>query len=226
MSVKDRLKEYLKSESIATIAFESSIEVANGYVNSISKSIGLDKLNLIIEKYPKLNIIWLLTGNGSMLEIDSNKNETNEQLIPFYEDVNTIGGRSNVAETNGITYPSDYINAGDWFRDATAAIRHYGDSMIEYPSGCILALRQVTDKNFIIWGENYTIETYDGRITKRLQKCDDENLLAYSSNEDQYSDGRLIHEPIKIPKDSISKLFLVLGYVVKSHSSGPININK
>ena len=46
-------------------AFEESIEVSNGYINSISKSIGLDKLETIIEKYPNLNVEWLFTGNGN-----------------------------------------------------------------------------------------------------------------------------------------------------------------
>lgn len=49
-------------------AFEKSIGVANGYVNSISKSIGIDKISLILEKYPNLNIEWLLTGRGEMLK--------------------------------------------------------------------------------------------------------------------------------------------------------------
>lgn len=51
--------------------FETSIEASNGYVNSISKGIGEDKLSLIIEKYSNLSIGWLLTGKGQML-IDNN----------------------------------------------------------------------------------------------------------------------------------------------------------
>jgi len=69
MSVKNRLKDFLKSEKIAVTTFEKSIGVSNGYVNSISKSIGLDKLELIIEIYSNMNIEWLLTGKGSMLKI-------------------------------------------------------------------------------------------------------------------------------------------------------------
>lgn len=32
---------------------------------------------------------------------------------------------------------AEEIDAGDWFPEATAAIHHYGDSMVEYPSGSI-----------------------------------------------------------------------------------------
>lgn len=68
MSVKNRIKEYCKAEKLSISAFEESIGVSNGYVNAISKSIGIDKLNTIIEKYSNLNIEWLLTGKGSMLK--------------------------------------------------------------------------------------------------------------------------------------------------------------
>ena len=62
-------------------AFEKSIGVANGYVNSISKSIGIDKISLILENYPNLNIEWLLTGRGEMLKTQ----HTPEVLTPENE---------------------------------------------------------------------------------------------------------------------------------------------
>lgn len=68
MNVRDRIKEFVKFTKIPISAFEKSILVTNGYVNSISKSIGIDKIELIIEKYPNLNIEWLLSGKGSMIK--------------------------------------------------------------------------------------------------------------------------------------------------------------
>ncbi|PIF44886.1 phage repressor protein C with HTH and peptisase S24 domain [Chryseobacterium sp. 52] len=68
MSVKNRIKEYIKSLNIATSTFEESIGASNGYINSISKNIGLDKLTIIIEKYSNLSIEWLLLGKGEMLK--------------------------------------------------------------------------------------------------------------------------------------------------------------
>lgn len=66
MSVKERVKIFCNSINIKVKDFENSIGASNGYVNSISKGIGEDKLCLIIEKYPNLNIAWLLTGIGAM----------------------------------------------------------------------------------------------------------------------------------------------------------------
>ena len=145
-------------------------------------------------------------------------------LTPFYDDVETVGGRMVVSSMDGVTAPSGYINTGDWFRDATAAIRHHGESMVEYPSGCILAVKQVNDISLVIPGEDYVIETSEYRVTKRLQRGKDiEHFTAYSTNTETYADGRLIHEPFDIPKESIVRLFSVIGYVVKK--SGTIIFN-
>ena len=68
MTVKDRIKAFCKEEGITITAFEDSIKASNGYVNSISKGIGSDKLDSIVEKYSNLNLEWLLTGRGTMLK--------------------------------------------------------------------------------------------------------------------------------------------------------------
>ena len=68
MSVKERIKKFIKCNKISISEFEKSINVANGYINSISKGIGTDKINNILEKYPNLSVEWLITGEGSMLK--------------------------------------------------------------------------------------------------------------------------------------------------------------
>lgn len=75
MSVKNRLKEFIKNQKLTISAFEKSINVSNGYVNSISKGIGGEVLMSILEKSPNLNINWLLTGIGDMLKDDGNIND-------------------------------------------------------------------------------------------------------------------------------------------------------
>ncbi|WP_143106471.1 hypothetical protein [Pustulibacterium marinum] len=54
--------------SIST--FEKQIKASNGYVNSISKSIGIDKLTNIIENFPNLRLEWLFAEKGEMLKSD------------------------------------------------------------------------------------------------------------------------------------------------------------
>ena len=65
--VKQRIKQFCEAEGITVSSFEKSIGASNRYVNSITRSVGLDKLNSILEEYPYLNIEWLLTGRGNMI---------------------------------------------------------------------------------------------------------------------------------------------------------------
>lgn len=171
---------------------------------------------------------WILLGRNEKRAEDCPTTALSGHLIPFFDDVTTIGGCNTISATvDGCMPPSDYIDAGDWFHEATAAIRHYGDSMIEYPSGCILALKKVEDMRLILWGHNYVVETSEFRITKRLQKGTESNtIVAYSSNTATYPDGRQIHEPKVIPLDTIRSIWLVLGYVVKEFSSGAVFVQK
>jgi len=71
MSVKKRIKEFIKSEGITDVEFQKKINVGNGYINNISKGIGDDKIKTILEVYPNLNFDWLFTGRGEMLRNSS-----------------------------------------------------------------------------------------------------------------------------------------------------------
>jgi hypothetical protein len=98
--------------------------------------------------------------------------------------------------------------------------------MTEYPSGCILALKEVIDRELIIPGRDYMIETSEYRVTKRIQKGKDaDHITAYSTNTETYPDGRLIHEPFDIPWRSIRQIALVLGFVV-TKDGGTMYSNK
>ena len=192
---------------------------------------------LIYAKCENINPDWLLTGRGSMLkneplilvdEQEVRKGEilpTKKKLIPFYDDVSTIGGLNDHVANTDSNSPTEWIDAGDWFPEATAAIRHYGDSMVEYPSGSILALKRVNNPQLIMNGRNYVVETSEYRVTKQLQD-DGDHFMAYSTNRDTYPDGRQIHAPFSVPKGEIRYIYLVLGCVTKEYSNGAIPIRK
>lgn len=150
--------------------------------------------------------------------------DENYHLIPLYDGVVTAGMRS-VADLSPQTEPAEYINAGDWFRDATAAMRIHDDSMFpEYKSGSIAALKAVNNKQLIIYGQDYVIETSEYRVIKRLQRSDQHGCwLLASVNTDVWETGplkgRLIHEPFDVPIDEVTRLFRVLGCVKRNESS-------
>ena len=89
MTTKDRVKAYCKAMGIPVKVFEQTIGVSNGYVNSISKGLGSDKLIPIIEKYPNLSIEWLLTGRGEMLKTNRTTSDFSDNITPNSNDKDT-----------------------------------------------------------------------------------------------------------------------------------------
>lgn len=70
MSVKERLKFYLKSKNYKFKDFALSLGLSSGYVNAIRNSISDDVVLLIKKNYPDLNIKWLLHGDGEMIVME------------------------------------------------------------------------------------------------------------------------------------------------------------
>ena len=226
--LKDRILQFIKYKGISKNKFYIQTGISNGTLDKKS-GLSMDSVEKFYSTYKEINPEWILTGEGEMLKSQNivyqpqESNSTN--MIPLYEDVETIGGTSMVANMSANNAVNEWIDAGDWFNGATAAIRHYGDSMLEYPSGCILVLREVLDRSLIIWGRNYCIETTEFRITKKIYD-DGDIITAFSTNEDTYKNGRLINPPLPVSKKSITKIYQVLGYVVKEYSNGPVMISK
>ena len=220
--MKDRLKEvldYLRMKGVVRTQKDFAELVGIG-ANNLSSALKGDSRYLtdglarkvVSATDGEVSLGWMLTGEGEMLRDRGNK-------IPLYDDVDTIGGNNGVAaNVDDGARVTEWIDAGDWFPAATSAIHHYGDSMIEYPSGCILALKRVNDPRLLINGENYVIETDEFRVTKQLQD-DGDCIIAYSTNRETYPDGRLIHAPFRIPKEAIRHLDLVLGCVIRRFST-------
>ena len=68
MAVKERLLMFIKSTGYNISGFETLCGLSNSYVNNIGKSIGVDKLEQISSKFPGINKIWLLHGEGEMVK--------------------------------------------------------------------------------------------------------------------------------------------------------------
>lgn len=211
--IGEKLTAFFKENGITQEDIAAQIGVSQSYVSALltgKKAFGKKQAQRFCDIWG-LSPSWLLTGQGPMLMIP----QPEKNKIPLYDDVETIGGYNNtVANVDTQHQVSEWVDAGDWFPDATAAIHHYGDSMVEYPSGCILVLKRVNDPRLLINGEHYVIETDEFRITKQIQD-DGDVITAYSTNRETYPDGRLIHSPIRIPKEAIRHLDLVVGCVIK-----------
>jgi len=77
----DRLMEFITHAGLSARQFDLSIGASNGYTLRMKKnnaSVGSDVIENILRVYPQLNVVWLLTGEGSML-----KNKEREEPLDF-----------------------------------------------------------------------------------------------------------------------------------------------
>ena len=67
-SVKKRLQDFIRFKKMSVRSFERTCGLANGYVNNIRSGVSKDVCSKIAEHFPELNLTWLATGEGTMLE--------------------------------------------------------------------------------------------------------------------------------------------------------------
>lgn len=193
VSVKQRLIQFIKYKGISQRKFENMINVSNGFINNISKSIGAEKLYRIQSIFPELNDAWLLTGEGSML---------NEEESPPLSATKSISDNDNDSLCDYITYLLPMSTHGGSFTGIPAeatllqgcekiispikgvdfAISIYGDSMApEYPSGSRVLIKKINHNAYIDWGKAYVIDTCNGVIIKEILKCQREGFITCHS---------------------------------------------
>jgi transcriptional regulator with XRE-family HTH domain len=80
MSIKQRLKEFAKHKGISERSFCLSIGVSPTFISAMRKSMQPDKIESISHHYPELNITWLLTGDGQMINQNCEQNTPIKQI--------------------------------------------------------------------------------------------------------------------------------------------------
>lgn len=139
MSVKERIKEFAKSQEKSVLAFELKAGLNKGYINAIRVSIQPEKIQSIASNYPNLNIDWLLTGEGEMLknlstkEHRSNatyaKKEIGTTVAPLISQYAYAGYLSGFADQFFMESQPVYISKHDHNGGNYVAFEVKGDSM-------------------------------------------------------------------------------------------------
>ncbi len=227
-SIKSRILQHIELQKISKRKFYLKTGISNGILDKPS-GLSEDTIEKYISSYPEISPEWLLTGKGEMKRISQSQfpaeHPEGGHFIPMFDTAMATAGSMTTADLSSVIEPSEMVNAGDWFKDATAAMRVHGDSMHpEYSSGSIVAIKEVLNKRLVIYGVDYVIETSEYRVIKRLQRSKELGCwLAYSLNNEVWqngpSAGELVHEPFDILLDDVARLFIVLGSVKRNHSS-------
>ena len=175
---KERLLQFLRYKNQGQQKFEISIGMSNGWVNKVGDSIRENTLQKIKEVYPELNIAWLKSGVGEMLNSGDSEgtletpgdSETSEEitakLVPLLP-IAAQGGSLNDFVVS--VKESDCEKVVSPIRGADFAIPISGDSMApEYPNGSQIFIRRINEKAFIEWGKAYVLDTCNGVVVKIL----------------------------------------------------------
>ena len=175
---KERLLQFLRYKNQGQQKFEISIGISNGWVNKVGDSIRENTLQKIKEVYPELNIAWLKSGVGEMLNSGDSEgtletpgdSETSDEitakLVPLLP-IAAQGGSLNDFVVS--VKESDCEKVVSPIRGADFAIPISGDSMApEYPNGSQIFIKRINEKAFIEWGKAYVLDTCNGVVVKIL----------------------------------------------------------
>ena len=221
MTVKDRTYEFIRAKGLKVSQFESMCSLSNGYVSSMRKGFGDDKLSNVLKMFPDLNRQWLLFGEGTMLNdggtYSSPASDNIEEyqtasssvtlvpLVPLRGQAGTLVGFSEdgvrESECEMVISPVD---------DASFAIAIYGDSMVpEYPSGSRVFVTKIDPSSYIQWGNVFLLDTTNGIILKEVQPSDkDDHLTCHSLN----PSGR--YKDFDVPMKDIRGMYRVVACVI------------
>jgi len=91
MGVKERIYLFAKSEHLPIKRFEQMCGMSNGYVSSMRKGMGADKLENVLRAFPNLNRDWLLYGEGEMIKTSQNEQYVGDISGSYVVEVNLNG---------------------------------------------------------------------------------------------------------------------------------------
>ena len=232
MDTRDRMKKYLQYKNISEGAFERLAGLSKGFISNIGDSIRAANRLKIEACAPELNIAWLQTGEGNMLnneelsssginspikdekQIENNNivNSNNNYLLVPVIHVDSVGGMHSANEMSGelqyIEHYVPFVNA----RNGDIAIYESGNSMIPtIPPGSLIHIRKVEQwKEYIGYGNIYVIELTDGRrLTKEIAKYEPDPksyVLCRSHNPDVADE--------ELPRSMIVSVWKVISILI------------
>lgn len=196
-----RLNTNAFARSISLKRSENLYQIKKGN-NGISKELA----NLITDKYPEIDKLWLLTGEGNMFVSSSAQEQENSPLktvpttrIPFYErDMYTVAKNYSMISVSSY-FEMPAISSCDF------AINMCGSAMAPViESGCTVFVKAI-DKSIILYGEIYLILTRSYAAIRYIDfDGNDEDRLTLIPANNQ-------HRTNSVSRDEIEAVFAIVG---------------
>ena len=215
MKKEHYLKQLLNELQMTAKSFAKSLGKERAdviyYILNGRNRISADVAKTIVEKYPKVNYDWLITGEGEMLKLQSDETENSDYRLVPLKNMDAVGGFAvpNVIDTNeAIMGLMPFTDA----RDGDICIPVKGDSMVPTcPSGSIILIREVKNwDEYFGYGNIFVLVLKNGRrILKEVAKHDEnpnEYITCISHNKEV--------APEPLPKSLIDGVWKVIKILI------------
>lgn len=202
-SVKQRLEAFIKMKKISVRKFEQRAGLSNGYMSQLRRSPTAEKIESIIDAFPELNRLWLLTGEGDMMVSDWGAAPM--EASPAYGGQRLQGGSATGFSQERAEVVGSVLLPGLPVGPDVPYFQVRGDSMVchadpskSIPAGAWVGVRAHQSQS-IRWGEVYAFNTLDGPMVKKLLPSDkgDDYIRCVSYNVEEG------YHPFDIPKNEI-----------------------
>ena len=199
---KDRLLEFLRYKGLGQQKFEISIGMSNGWANKVGDSIRENTLKKISEVYPELNIAWLKSGVGIML----NNGESEETLYtPKEEHPKERNQKDATEETAKMVLLLPVSAQGGSLNDFVVSVKESDCEKVVSPIRGVDFAMTVSGDTFIEWGKVYVLDTCNGTVIKILVPAEKEGYVkCVSINQDP------IFAPFEVAFEDIYGVYKVL----------------
>lgn len=219
MGTKDRLLEFIEKQGLAVSRFEGLSGLSNGYVRNFKGNLGEEKLNGILNAFPELNRVWLLTGEGSMLNTpDQRPSATIEEkteppprnAFRYYYDMDASAGQGALCDTEEHR-PFELLNIPGF--SGCIGFNVIGESMYPTAKPHDIVAIDPAPITTIVDGEIYMLVTNDGqRMIKRLamigRYTEEGKVLCMSDNPDKHR-----YRDFEVAANEISYTYRVRGFI-------------
>lgn len=115
MGIKDRLYAFLEARKIKPSAFERKCGLSNGFCSKVNDNITDGSIGLIEKAFPELNINWLRSGFGEMLNHEPLEYSNDESgssmlaMVRMMQEFITLGKKN--ADANLMNAEANRLNA-------------------------------------------------------------------------------------------------------------------
>lgn len=165
--------------------------------NGISKELA----GLIVERFPEINKMWLILGEGNMFadKLTSGTIEPNNlKSVPYYDmDLATV------IDDRNITRPTYYISM-PMVEACDFSFKFHGPAMEPAIKQGSVVFVQHSKSDYVLYGEMYLVVTESFIVTRYLRKCENDEYIELAVANPQ-------HKSIEIKRCDIKELYIVKG---------------